>query len=251
MHGAQASVVGLWRYPFKGFAGAPIGSCMIREGKGIAHDRRWGVVNAEDRQDAEKEAYPSWELFRVLKNTAETAKIGFSIDDDGETLTLRHAADDEARWKLSDADLCAQVGAAISSRLKWSGIEVVDHAFSPVWDYAGALLSVVNAQSVANLSGLVGTNLDLRRFRANILVDGMEPWTEQSWIGKEISVGDGLRLRVVREIPRCKATCVNPDTGEEDVRVPQLLREHFGHANMGVLAIPVRSGHVAVGATVR
>ena len=46
---------------------------------------------------------------------------------------------------------------------------------------------------------------------------------------------------------RCPATQVDLETGERDCDVPRLLREHFGHADLGVHAAVLEGGRVAVG----
>jgi len=40
---------------------------------------------------------------------------------------------------------------------------------------------------------------------------------------------------------------VNPDTAERDAKPPRALREHYGHADLGVYAEVLDGGRVAVG----
>jgi hypothetical protein len=72
------------------------------------------------------------------------------------------------------------------------------------------------------------------------------PWGEFDLLGEEIMLG-GARLRVFKRIVRCPATEVNPATAERDAKPPQALREHFGHADLGVYAEVIEEGRVAVG----
>ena len=241
------SVAGVWRYPFKGFAGESLDGQDIEQGKGIPYDRRWGVVDSTARKEVEAETYPSHELFHVLRTDPEAAGVSFSVDDGQGMLSMNGGRGAVAKWDLADKGLCGKVADEIGSRLGWRGIEVVDHGFSPLWDFEGALLSVVNLGSIESLAEVAGMELDPRRFRANILIEGLEPWKERGWLGTDVAFSGGLRLRVVREIPRCRATCVNPDTTEVDVKIPPLLRKAFGHDNMGVLAVPLTSGRFDIG----
>lgn len=242
MSEGKARVAEVWRYPFKGFGGQRLDECLIEEGKGLPYDRRWGVTGAGDASAVRADPYPSYEKFYVLKSNPETAKAQFSVDERAGFLQVRQGERAPAQIALGDPGLCGEVARLLSGLLQGEDIEVVDHGFSPIWDYQGALLSLVSLESIRSLSAEIGMDLDPRRFRGNVLFDGAAAWEEESWIGKDVRIGSGPTLRVVREIPRCRATRINPDTAEEDVRVPALLRKHHGHANMGVLAIPVSSG---------
>ena len=77
-------------------------------------------------------------------------------------------------------------------------------------------------------------------------ISGGSPWAEFDWIGQEIQLGQA-KLRVVKRIVRCPATEVNPQTGERDAKPPRWLRDHYGHADLGVYAEVIEGGRVAVG----
>jgi len=87
--------------------------------------------------------------------------------------------------------------------------------------YAASLVSTASVEELARQAG-AGTDgddgdghVDARRFRMLIDVDGCEPHEEDSWVGREVQVGDAI-VRVIRRNPRCVITTMNPDTGEED-----------------------------------
>jgi uncharacterized protein len=40
---------------------------------------------------------------------------------------------------------------------------------------------------------------------------------------------------------------VNPETAERDAEPPKWLRQHFGHADLGVYAEVIEGGRIAVG----
>jgi uncharacterized protein YcbX len=69
-------------------------------------------------------------------------------------------------------------------------------------------------------------------------------------VGRALDIG-GVRLTVISRITRCAATTVNPATGERDINVPKLLRQGFGHIDLGVYARVETAGSVAVGDTVK
>ena len=53
--------------------------------------------------------------------------------------------------------------------------------------------------------------------------------------------------QVNAHIQRCNATQVDPTTATRDVETVRLLRQHYGHLDMGVYAEVVSGGGVALG----
>ena len=99
-------------------------------------------------------------------------------------------------------------------------------------------------------------DLEYRRFRPNFLLEGCDAHEEDSWLGKEVSVGDEVRLRVEALDPRCAITTLNPDTGERDMDTPRLILGYRPYATykaacFGVYGSVVTSGSVSVGDELR
>jgi uncharacterized protein YcbX len=105
---------------------------------------------------------------------------------------------------------------------------------------------------------------EVRRFRPNLVVEsdaGGEDFVETSWIGKTLSVGDTVRLKVVAPCPRCVMTTLPQGDLPSDPgilraaaqRTPKLPFESYGvfSANVGVYALVLRGGRVSRGDAVR
>ncbi|MBZ5740704.1 MOSC domain-containing protein [Nocardioides mangrovi] len=116
-------------------------------------------------------------------------------------------------------------------------------------------VTLVSRSSVAAVGAeRDGAPLDPRRFRMLLTLDGAEPWTEESWAGREIEVG-GAVLRVGGEVPRCAAVQRDPRDGGSAVKALTMIADvrgrrssHDGQTlNMGVYASVVRPGPIAVG----
>ena len=120
---------------------------------------------------------------------------------------------------------------------------VPGHSFS---DVSAKVVSLINLASVADLARRAGTARQPLRFRANLYFSGAAAWSEQEWVGRDLLAG-GARLRVVKRIPRCAATEVNPDTAERDADPVAELRAAFGHPNLGIYARVIDGGRIAVG----
>ncbi len=77
-------------------------------------------------------------------------------------------------------------------------------------------LSLVGLASVADLGARHGRpDLDPRRFRMNLELDGPAPFEEEGWAGCLVRVGEAV-IRVLGQVPRCVATTRDPATGEKD-----------------------------------
>ncbi|MCP4497165.1 MAG: MOSC domain-containing protein [Phycisphaeraceae bacterium] len=64
--------------------------------------------------------------------------------------------------------------------------------------------------STETLAAAVPGDCSMRRFRPNLVIGGLESWTEESW--KRVRIGD-VELELAKPCVRCIATTVNPDTG--------------------------------------
>jgi uncharacterized protein YcbX len=111
-------------------------------------------------------------------------------------------------------------------------------------------LSLITTQSVMGVGALVGSELDVQRFRPNLLVEAAddEPFVEDAWVGSVLSIG-GLRMRVDKRDQRCVMVNVDPDGTE---RNPAILRAIARERQtcLGVYGSTVSPGRVAVGHTV-
>jgi uncharacterized protein YcbX len=120
------------------------------------------------------------------------------------------------------------------------------HSFS---DVAPKCVHIVNLASVRELERTLGRPVDPLRFRANLYLEGVEPWAELAWMGKDIGIGDA-RLAVFARTTRCDATNVDPARGVRDLAVPSHLQRTWGHQDFGIYAKVATGGEIAVGAPV-
>jgi uncharacterized protein YcbX len=110
----------------------------------------------------------------------------------------------------------------------------------------GADDAPVTLMSEASLSALAVP--DARRFRMTITIDGVSPWEEHGWGGRELAAGDAV-LRVTAPVPRCVVTTRDPDRGERDVPTLKALATLRGKDDVtfGVWCEVVAPGRVRVG----
>jgi uncharacterized protein YcbX len=220
----------------------------LASGDGLPQDRRFAFAQGEGAFDP---AAPQWlpkRNFACLAVNARIAGIHAAYDPRTNALLLtageaRLAADlrtEEGRRAAEDW-LAAYLGEEVRGGLRLA--EAPGHAFTDIPEKA---VSLIGLASVAELGERAGMALDPLRFRANLLFSGAAPFAELDWVGRELLLGKA-RLKVFKQIQRCAATEVNPDTAQRDAKPPLWLRKQYGHAHMGVYATVLEGGRVAVG----
>jgi uncharacterized protein YcbX len=117
---------------------------------------------------------------------------------------------------------------------------------------AGNPTSIISDGSLRELAANAGVDeVDPRRFRMLIDLEGARAHEEDTWIGGTIGIGDAV-LRVTKPDARCAITTQDPDTGERDLDTLRTIISYRGlregkHADFGVLADVERPGRIRVG----
>jgi uncharacterized protein len=218
----MASVVELWRYPVKSMAGERLHSCAVAQ-TGLEGDRRWALVDGSlnragkfmtIRQDERMLTYHA----RIAGDAVEVVTPG------GELVEM-------------DGRLVSQLATETSRPLTLRELEGANFDDSPVL--------LINVATIAAFGAEVGMELDRRRFRANLYVDGFAPEEEVGWIGRRVVVGE-VELEVVNRCERCVIVTRDPDT---TAATPELLRvlTETHEKCLGVYCQVTRPGRISVG----
>ena len=116
---------------------------------------------------------------------------------------------------------------------------------------AGA--SIISTASVADLARVGGVGaLDSRRFRMLFEVDGVEPYEEDGWIGRDVRIGEAV-VRPSGNVGRCAVTTRDPATAERDFDTLGVLATYRREIEtteplpLGVVGDVVTPGRVRVG----
>ena len=114
-------------------------------------------------------------------------------------------------------------------------------------------ISIVSAASVADVARHGGADeLDARRFRMLFEVDGVEPYAEDTWLGRDVRIGDAT-VRPLGNVGRCVITTCHPDTTERDFDTLGVLATYRREIEtteplpLGVAGCVVSPGRVRVG----
>ena len=103
---------------------------------------------------------------------------------------------------------------------------------------------IVNKATVGAVSDACGVDLTAERFRANIIIDGVRPWGEFDWVGKNVKLGSAM-FKVLSRTVRCAG--VSDD--ERGIDIPKILADNFPEHGpyLGVYAQVVVGGTVKPG----
>ncbi len=239
----------LWRYPVKGLSPESLDHVLLAPGEGLPYDRAFAVAHGNTLFDP---LAPEWlpkHNFLMLAKNPRLAALSTSWDEATQTLTILRDGRQVSRGVLTSPVGRAMIAEFLEAFLKDEVrgtprvVTAGGHMFS---DHKEKVVSIINAASLHDLARVAGIELNPARFRANVMIDGLAPWTELDLVGRRIHLG-GARLLVTKRIDRCPATSANPDNGKVEINVPKVLRKGFGHIDFGVYARVLDGGPVAVG----
>ena len=116
---------------------------------------------------------------------------------------------------------------------RWTGAHLGQTAFAD-----GFALLVISTASLAELNRRLvergEPSVDMRRFRPNIVLDGIEAHDEDHIDLLEIDTPQGtVRLKLVKPCARCSIPGVDPDSGEQGHAVTDALAAYRADARVG------------------
>ena len=245
----EPSVASIQRYPVKGLSAEPLERVTLSPGEGLPLDRRYALHVGAGGFDPAAPAWMAKTNFLMLMRDERLARLRARFDAATCVLAIERDGRQVARGNLEEPSgrtvieqfFAAYMGEAL--RRQPRVVSATGHMFS---DVAARVVSIVGLASVHDLEGVMRAAIDPLRFRANLHVEGLAPWEEFGWVGREIAIG-ATRLRVTKRIRRCAATDVDPASGARDLNVPLALRHAYGHADCGVYAEVLSGGEIARG----
>lgn len=221
-------VAALLRYPVKAMAAERVEDVDV-SWHGLSGDRRWAFV----RPDLPGNGLP-WLTLRQRNDLNDYHPCWVEPErPDESTVIVRTPAG--ARLDVTAPALAAELGQGVR-------VMKLDRG-----TFDTMPLSLVTTRTIDGLGALLGTDLDVRRFRPNLVIEafGEAAFPEDAWVGGVLTVG-GARMRIDGRDKRCVVVNVDPVTGRRD---PAVLRAITAHRDtrLGVYGSTVRPGRVAVG----
>lgn len=179
-------VTSLRRYPVKSMGGESL-ECAEIDARGLVGDRWYAVEDDQGHLASGKTTRRFRRRDRVFDFAADTGPGGVSV----------HSGD--RHWVVGDADLDRHLSEVMEASVRVAAERPLD---GPLHQDAGQV-SLVGTASLGWCRDELGVDADVRRLRANIVVETDEPFVEESWIGVHLGAGTAT-LRVVERIERCR-----------------------------------------------
>ncbi|MGZ8159191.1 MAG: MOSC domain-containing protein [Methylobacter sp.] len=230
-------VVALYRYPVKSFTPEACDSLTVLDEGRIAGDRVLGFRFADT--SVLDDAWSKKHEFVALVNTPGIARLRLrfdhktlrlSINVDG-TVLVNETLDEIGRKKIATAIenyVLKLDDNPLSSHPERLPLQLVGNGITPRYqDNEAGQITLHGRASLAGVGAAAGENdLSELRFRSNIVIDGLDAWEEQSWVGRTIKIGQ-VKFDVVMPKTRCLATQANPDSGIRDLPILKTLTSAF------------------------
>lgn len=240
-----ARLAEIWRYPVKSHGRETLSRIDVTAGATLPWDRHWAV--AHEAAEVPDIGWSPCQAFSRVSKAPRLMAISSSFEPATGAITMSHPdlgsitfrpEADEAEFLDWSAPLIPK-GRARSARIVRGGkVGMTDS------DYPS--ISILSTSSLDALGAMAGAPLAAGRFRGNLWVDGLAPWSETGWVGKCLVVGD-VRFDIRERIKRCRATEANPDTGQRDEPVLAHLEVAGQEAFFGLHAVAATSGAIKVG----
>lgn len=225
----------IYRYPVKSFAGERLEHAKI-ESYGLYGDRSHAFI------DETKEGWDQYVTARHIPSMIgyKTKFMGEGSQDEFPKVVI--TSPDGREWSWNE-DLLEEIQAKWKKKISMRTHKPQSEELLAV-DAASIL--IITTASLRKLEELWGKRLDMRRFRANMVVSIEEVGIDENhWIGKRLVVGD-TELSVDSYCERCTMITIDPDSMEKDKTLLMKVNENMD-LHFGVYASVIKIGQVNVG----
>ncbi|MEU5240997.1 MOSC domain-containing protein [Streptomyces lydicus] len=256
-------------YPVKSIAGSGPGEAVV-EPWGLAGDRRWLLVDAENRQITQR-PQPTLALARAeglpgggLRLTAPgMAPLTVEVPGAVETVPVEVWKDQvEAVPAVEAAAEWFSGYLGVECRLMYLDAPEKRRPIAPEYSEPGETVSfadgfpllLTTTSSLDALNSLIAQGdhadegpLPMNRFRPNVVVDGTAPWAEDEW--RRVRIGEVV-FQVAKPSARCVVTTTDQHTAERGKEPLRTLARHrrFGDRLVfGQNLIPRGAGTIRIG----
>ncbi len=250
---AGPHIAALYRYPVKGLTPHRLEEVDVEDGGTFPFDRAYAIENGASGFDPEAPKHFPKINFLMLARNERLAALDCRFDQETHTLTIYRHGKQVSKGALNTGigrNLIEQFFAAYSRDELRGAPRILcaeGHSFS---DKAQKCVHIVNLATVRDLGRSLGVELDPLRFRANIYIDGVEPWREREWVDCELGIG-AASVQIFDRTKRCDATNVDPSTGVRNLAIPASLVRDRGHLDLGIYGTVTQGGRLVPGDEVR
>lgn len=238
-----ATLAHIWRHPIKGIGSEALTEVALTPDEAVVGDRAFAMLNGLGE---DTDAWQPRRNFVQVASGPRLAAVGAVSTSDGVMLT--HPDRDPVEIKTSDGSetLSNWVGNLWPAEQR-PPVRLVKAPTQGMTDVPYPSVSIGNLASLRALSQKAGMEIDMRRFRINLWLDGLAPWEEIDLLDRPtLTIGDAL-MAPEEPIERCRAPDANPRSGARDVSILQQLRDGWDTRNFGIYVKVQQAGTIRVG----
>jgi uncharacterized protein YcbX len=263
-------VVSIWRYPVKSMLGEELNSSYVTE-RGLIGDRTYALIDEETGKVASAKNPRKWERlfdFRSvfvdppktpenippIRITLPNGTQIFSNEDKNTDQTLSKALGRDVRLMKASLE-------KPSYEEYWPDIEglaqretVTEEAMPPQTFFDIAVIHLLTTSTINRLRELYPEGrFEVRRFRPNIVVEpasGEKDFIENTWIGKKLTIGEGIVLRINGPCTRCVMITLPQGDLPRDLGILRTVAR-YNQVNVGVYASVLQGGTIRRGDLIR
>ena len=228
----------IYRYPVKSMAGESLDIATMGW-HGIEGDRRLAF-----RRLTDKSGFP-W--LTASKLPELLLYKPFRLDNNScEQLPTHIRTPDGNEFELQSEELLQEISIRYGSDLELMNLR---HGI-----FDEGTVSVISFGTVKSIERESGRDIDLRRFRPNIVIEtnSGEPFEEDRWVGRTLFFGEeniGASVKVTLRDERCVMVNFDPHTAVRDSSVMKTVIR-LNEKCAGVYGAVVKAGEVHVGQVV-
>jgi uncharacterized protein YcbX len=231
-------VEAIFRYPVKSMAGERLQAANLGW-HGIDGDRRLAFRRMNDHSGM------PWLTATKLPDLVRFVPLRHAEATDGDLPTQIRTPEGEELPVFGD-ELAAEVGRRYGAPVQMMQLR------NGIFD--DATISVIASETVPEIGRLSGLELDIRRFRPNVVVRLLRPtaFQEDEWVNGVLSFGEDFNsptVAVTMRDLRCAMVNLDPDTAKPSPEVMKAI-VRVNENNAGVYGAVTRTGRLAIGQTV-
>jgi uncharacterized protein YcbX len=263
-------VVSIWRYPVKSMLGEELNSSYVTE-RGLVGDRAYALIDQETGKVASAKNPRKWgtlfdfrsifvdppqapENIQPVRITLPNGTQIFSGEDKNIDQTLSKALGRDVRLIRASLE-------KPSYEEYWPDIDglalrdkVTEEAMPPHTFFDIAVIHLLTTSTINRLRELYPEGrFEVRRFRPNIVVESAseeKDFIENLWIGKKVTIGEDIVLRVNGPCMRCVMITLPQGDLPRDLGILHTVAR-YNQVYVGVYASVLRGGTLHRGDLVR
>jgi len=223
---------------------------------GVAEDRRFYIIDANDRLVDQLTSFSMVQVGSWTNPEATRLRLSFPdgvvVEDE---VRLDGALETHIHGRTAAGHIVEGPWGEALTRFLGREVRIVrcDRVGGTRKSHPATLVSDGSLDKISAVLG-VG-DVDARRFRMLIELDGGAAHEEDTWIGCRIGLGETV-LRISAPVPRCAMTTHDPGTGDRDYDTLRAIKEYRGQVDgkdlmFGVYGEVEQPGVIRLGDVVR